>query len=337
MLKVSFIGFGNSVRNYHLPYLDLNKNISVISAFRRKEDRIMDREIENFYPDILFSENLDDLLDNKEIDLIVICTHVDSHAFYAKLALQKGKNVLIEKPFASSIHEAEEIFKIAKEKGLLAIANQNRRFDGDFLTLKKVIESGKLGKLVELESRYDYFKPNASKPEFDRLYGLAVHQIDQIVSLFGRPKKIHPDVRSIYYPTLSDDYIDIDLHYENFKASVKCSIFVKNKTPKFVLYGDKGCFIKFSSGHQKKVFNERNMITIEQEDEENWGEISYLDDFGIEKKEKIPSELTDYSLLYEGIMNAINKGYSKPIKDEEILTVMGILEESLETAKTGAL
>lgn len=333
MLNISFIGFGNSVRNYHLPYIEHHPSLRVINIFRRDVDRLADSESEKHYPDMVFTSNIEDVLSSDNVDLVVICTHSDSHAYYAKLALESGKHILVEKPFARTREEAEEIFNLANSKGLLAFANQNRRYDSDFLTLKKVIDSGKLGKLIELESHYDYFKPQVSKPIFDRLYGLAVHQIDQIVSLFGKPDIVSPDVRSIYYPGQSDDYIDIDLHYSNFKTSVKCSIFVKEHTPKFILYGDKGSFVKFSSGHQSKNKNGRTKLTLTQESKDNWGRLNYINDQGVDVIEHIESEITDYAILYEDIIASVYFSKDKVIKDDEVLTVMDILEKSMEIAR----
>ncbi|WP_033404067.1 Gfo/Idh/MocA family oxidoreductase [Paenibacillus fonticola] len=118
-LSVAYIGFGNSVVNYHLPYLEARPSIKVKSIYRRAEDRIGDTDRENYYPSIQFTTDLDDLWNDAEIELIVVCTHVDSHAYYAKLALEHNKHVLVEKPFAASSEEAQMIFDLAARKGLL--------------------------------------------------------------------------------------------------------------------------------------------------------------------------------------------------------------------------
>jgi predicted dehydrogenase len=333
MLSIAFVGFGNSVVNYHLPYLERKENIRVKSIFRREEDRIGDTEREAWYPYIQFTTNFQEVLDDHEIELIVICTHVDSHAYYAKLALEYDKHVLVEKPFASSVEEAQEIFDLAKSKGLIAMANQNRRFDGDFLTLKKVLDSGVLGEIIEIQSHYDYFNPNNIGKGFGLLHGLAVHTIDQLYSLFGKPENIHYDVRSIYYPGESDDYVDIDFHYGKLKTTVKCSLAVKINHPKFVVHGDKGSFVKFSSGHQKKNPNGPTQVSFETEPESNWGQLSYVDDNGVEHNERVQSEVTDYGILYEKLYQAIKNNQEKPVKDEEVLAVLTILNDGVKAAK----
>ncbi|MFP9130880.1 Gfo/Idh/MocA family oxidoreductase [Niallia sp. BSM11] len=333
MLNIAFVGFGNAVVNYHLPYLERKDQINVKSIFRREEDRIGDTEREAWYPDILFTTSFEEVLNDDEIELIVICTHVDSHVAYAKQALEHNKHVLVEKPFAPTVEEAEEIFDLAKSKGLIAMANQNRRFDGDFLTLKKVIDSGVLGRLIEIQSHYDYFNPQHIQKGFGLLHGLAVHTIDQLYSLFGKPEAIHYDVRSINHPGESDDYVDIDFHYGLLKTTVKCSLAVKINHPKFIVHGDKGSFIKYSSGHQQKNPDGVTKASFEVEPASNWGELSYIDENGIEHNESVKSEITDYGILYEKLYASIKTGAEKPVKDEEVLAVLKILNDGVEAAK----
>lgn len=333
MLTIAFVGYGNSVRNYHLPFIAYQENIRVKKIFRREEDRVNDEAIESHYPEIEFTSNWGDIIGDEEIELVVVCSHVDSHPDYAWKTLRAGKHVLVEKPFTSTSKEAEEIFSFAQENGLIAMANQNRRYDGDFLTLKRVIESGKIGNIVELQSHYNYFRPETVKPGFDLLYGLAVHTIDQVYALFGQPDKTVYDVRSIYFPGKADDYIDIDFYYGHTKITVKCSLFVKTPFPKFTLHGDKGSFIKYSSGHQYKDPNGPTTINLEREASENWGTLSYVDEAGVEHSERVPSEITDYGLLYEGLYQAIKFNKPKPVADSEVLGVLRTLEAGVAAAK----
>lgn len=335
MLSIAFIGFGNSVVNYHLPYLGRQANIHVKSIFRRAEDRIGDTEREGYYPDIYFTTNLDEVMNDSEIELIVICTHADSHDYYARLALAHHKHILVEKPFASTYQEAKDIFDLAKSYNLIAMPNQNRRYDGDFLTLKKVLERGVLGDIIEIQSHYDYFQPQRAHQEFFLLYTMAVHTIDQLYSLYGAPQYIHYDVRSIYFPGETDDYIDIDFHYDTFKTTVKCSLSVKLDYPKFIVHGTKGSFIKYSSGHQSQAPKSAGatVVSFEQEDESNWGTLAYIDEEGKEHLERVPSEVTDYGLLYQQLHDAISYGKDKPIQDHEVLAVLRILEQGMTAAQ----
>jgi len=241
MLVVAYIGFGNSVCRYHLPYVERRKEtIKVKYIYRREEDRVDDMERETWYPNITFTSDIDKVMNDKEVNLIVVNTPDQFHVYYTKLAMNHGKNVLCEKPFAMTAKEAQEVFDEAKEKGVVVMANQNRRFDADMRTVRKVIQSGVLGDIVEVESHYDYYRPSiCERKEFGMLYGLAVHPIDQIIGEFGFPKKLVYDCRSIDNPGESDDYYDIDFYYDHMKAIVKTSFYVKLDYPRFIVHGKK--------------------------------------------------------------------------------------------------
>lgn len=154
MLTMAYIGNGKSTNRYHAPFaLKTGKiNIKKIYARRKTTDWAP-------IPGTAYTQDLEDVLQDPEIQLVAICTPVKSHYELAKQCLLAGKNTLVEKPFTETAAEAQELFDLAKEKGLFLQAYQNRRFDSDFLTVQKVIESGKLGDLLELEMHFDYYRP----------------------------------------------------------------------------------------------------------------------------------------------------------------------------------
>lgn len=335
MLNVAYIGFGNSVCRYHLPYVERRDNIRVKSIYRREVDRIGDTERESYYPSIKFTSNIDDILKDDEIKLIVVNTPNDSHVYYAKLALENNKHVLVEKPFAPTIEEAKEVLDLAKSKGLIAMTNHNRRYDADFLTVKKVIDSGVLGEILEIESHYDYYRPSMNYKGFGMIYGLGVHTIDQIISLLGTPDRINYDVRSLFHPGEADDYMDLDFFYGKMKAIIKTSFVVKTDYPRFIVHGTKGSFIKAAMGHQSSIKDGPGPVQIpfEVEPEENWGKLSYIDDEGIEHNEAVQTEIGDYGIIYDRLYESIFNSKEKPVTDEEIFTVTKILEEATKASK----
>lgn len=108
---------------------------------------------------IHYTDNLDELLNDKDIQVVVVTLKSSLHYEYAKKVLEAGKHCVVEKPFTSSYTQAKELFDLAESKGLMLQCYQNRRFDSDFLTVQKVIESGKLGDLLEFEMHFDYYRP----------------------------------------------------------------------------------------------------------------------------------------------------------------------------------
>lgn len=337
MLVVAYIGFGNSVCRYHLPYVERRKDtVKVKYIYRREEDRIGDEERETWYPDITFTTDIDQVMNDPEVNLIVVNTPDQFHVSYTMQALDHGKNVLCEKPFAMSAKEASEVFAYAKEKGLIAMANQNRRYDADMRTVRKVIESGVLGEILEVESHYDYYRPSiADHVGFGILYGLAVHPIDQIIGQFGKPKKVVYDCRSFDHPGESDDYYDIDFFYDRMKAIVKTSYYVKLDYPRFIVHGRKGSFLMPALGHQsaQKAKPGPVEISFEPLPEDKWGTLSYIDENGQDITKKVPTEIQDYGLIYDNLYDVIFNGGEKVIKDEEVIEVLRIIEEATKAAK----
>ena len=291
----------------------------------------MDRE--QLYPGIVFTSELDDLLNDEEVDLIVVSAPNRFHYDYAKTIIEHGKNGLIEKPLALSSAEARELFALAREKNVILMANQNRRYDCDFLALKGVIESGKCGDIVEVESHYDYYRPEI-RNFVGYMMGLGVHTLDQMISLFGIPERKSYDVRSVFYPHEADDYFDIDLYYDGFKAVVKTCYSVKIKYPKYILHGKKGSFILYDvaahnsdkKGDRKEPYN----ADFTPVSEEKYGTLVYVDDNGTEHTEKVPVYYTDYAKLYDDLYSAIKEGKEKPVRDEETIEVLTIIEEALK-------
>lgn len=330
MLTVAYVGFGNSVRHYHLPYIRSREYIRVKSIYRLEEE--INPEREALYPGIRFTSKLEDILEDGEVQLVVINTPDQWHVSYAVQALEQGKHILVEKPFAPTAKEAEEVFALARRKGLLAYVNQNRRYDADYLVMKEVVESDALGELVEVESHYDYFHPKADK-DADYLYGLGVHILDQMIALFGVPEHYRTHVRGVLEPAGGRDFFELQLFYGTVRVTVSSSEFVKLPNPRFAVHGTRGSFVKMSQGHLSgQVQKEPFSIDYSVEDASNWGTLSCVDDYGNDITCRIPSRVTDYGRVYDDIAAYLEHGKPLPIREEEVLAVLRILEEARKEA-----
>lgn len=331
MLKIGYIGNGKSTNRYHLPFVLQRKNIMVKTIYQRnakneKWDRI---EGANYTTD------LNELLNDPEIQLVVICTTHSSHFEYSKMVLEANKHCLVEKPFMETSEQAKELFSLAKEKNLIVQPYQNRRFDSDFLTVQKVIESGKLGELLELEMHFDYYRPEVPEsitsydPAASYLYGHGCHTLDQVISYFGKPDKIHYDVRQLLGSGRVNDYFDLDLYYGILKISVKSSYFRIKERPSFVVYGKKGCFVKETKDRQEehlKAFYMPNNKDFGVDTFAHYGVITYIDENGDMHEEKVKSVNGDYGRVYDDLYEAIINNKDKTITDEQVLLQMEILE-----------
>ncbi len=335
MLTIGYIGNGKSTNRYHLPFVLQRKNIRVKTIYQRNPNHESWDRIEG----VNYTSDLEELLKDEEIQLIVVCTRLDSHYDYAKLVLDHNKHCLVEKPFMRTSKEAKELFALAEEKGLILQPYQNRRFDSDFLTVQKVIEEGKLGELLELEMHFDYFRPeipegtNSFDVENSFLYGHGCHTLDQVISYFGKPDHVHYDVRQLLGIGRMNDYFDLDLYYGMVKVSVKSSYFRLKQRPSFIVYGKKGVFVKETKDRQEehlKLFYMPENKDFGVDSLEHYGVLTYIDEDGIIREEKIQSVDGDYGRVYDDLYEAIINGKEKAITDEQILLQMEVLEAGIK-------
>ena len=330
MLTIGYVGNGKSANRYHLPFVLERKNIRVKTIFDIDVENVKWEKLEG----VKYTSNINELMDDPEIEVIVICTVQKFHFEYAKMALEHGKNVLCEKPFMNSLAETNEIFRIASEKNLVVQCFQNRRFDSDFLTVQKVIEEGKLGDITELEMHFDYFRPEVptAKTEYSMgdsfLYTHACHTLDQVISYFGMPDDVVYDVRQLMGKGRMNDYFDLDLFYGNMKVSVKSSYFRIKERPSFVVYGKNGMFVKAKKDKQEyhlKLFYMPKNTDFGQDGFEDFGTLTYLEG-GVIHEEKYPSVKGDYGRVYDNLYATIKNGKEQFVKPEQTIKVMEILE-----------
>lgn len=333
MLTIAYIGNGKSTNRYHLPFVLTRDSFRVKTIYSRAGSSWAP------IPGVEYVHDLDAIWDDPEIELVVVCTHMDSHAEFARQALNRGKHVLVEKPFCETPEEASELFALAADRGLLLQCYQNRRFDSDFLTTKKVVASGVLGDLLEVEMHYDYYRPEVPtnhdsgvSAASSFLYGHGVHTIDQVRSWFGRPDEVRYDVRQLLGPGRMNDYFDLDLFYAGVKVSVKSSYFRVKDRPSFVAYGTRGMFVKHTKDRQEehlKVFCLPGQPGFGIDTPEHYGTVTYYDADGTFHEEKVVSEVGDYARVYDGVYESVVNGAPKIVSDDETIDLIAILRDGL--------
>jgi scyllo-inositol 2-dehydrogenase (NADP+) len=179
-INVGLIGYGMASRVFHAPFITATPGLKLTKVLERQSSVSKEE-----YPFVEIVRDVDELLRDESVALIVVATPNSTHFELARRALAAGKNVIVEKPFTITSAEAKELINFASERNLLLSVHQNRRWDGDFLTLQKIIAAGVLGTLVEYEAHYDRFRNYARGgwKESDEgtgvLYDLGAHLIDQ--------------------------------------------------------------------------------------------------------------------------------------------------------------
>ena len=304
-LTVAILGFGLSGRYLQAPFFLANPN------FRLKSILSKNQNPQEIYPSVQVVRDLDNVLNDPEIELVCISTPNETHFDYAKKALLAGKHVLVEKPMTATVAEANELIELAKSKSLMLSIFQNRRFDSDFLTVKSVIESGVLGKLLSYEAHFDRYKPtlNVKKwkevqgPSNGILYDLGSHLIDQTIALFGSPNKVWGETFTQRENSEIDDAFDIRLDYQNLKVTLKASLLVREDLPRYILHGTNGSFVKYGIDMQEdqlKAGLTPNSADFGVEPSKNWG-ILNTDFNGLHFKGNIETLKGNWAMLFQNL------------------------------------
>lgn len=345
-IGVALLGFGLGGRVFHSPFIKAVPGLRLRAIVQRHGD-----EAHNAHPEARVYRSTGDALKDSSIDLVVITTPHKTHYELAKQALLAGKHVVVDKPFTATSAEARELIIIAKDKQLVLAPFHNRRWDGDFKTVRTLLRRGDLGRVVTFESHFDRYVPllrqNTWKESPHRVNGmvfdLGSHLVDQVVTLFGVPKAITAFVRSDRDMTSIDDAFDIVLHYPRMLAYCRASWLAAKPAPRFVLHGTKGSFRKWGADPQEAALIAGVPVPLIsdpgewlREPETDWGTLETALDPGNPSaltQTKVQTEPGDYRAFYANILDAILAKGTLAVSPEDGYRNIRLLEMAHESSK----
>jgi scyllo-inositol 2-dehydrogenase (NADP+) len=335
-IQTAIASFGMSGQVFHGPSLASHLGFEVKTILERTKH--FSRKM---FPVAHIARNYREILNDTAIELIIVNTPDSFHFGMAYEALMAGKHVVVEKPFTLKTEEAEKLIDLANKKKLLLTVYQNRRWDGDFLTIQKLIGSGVLGRLVEFESHFDRYRnfvaADTWKEEGDEyagvLFNLGSHMVDQALVLFGMPIAVTAHLGIVRTGGKVADYYDIRMQYHNFATLLKCSYLVKEAGPRYTLHGTNGSFLKWGIDTQEELLKKGEKpvgADWGKEPEINWGKLN-ADVQGVNIRGKVETEAGNYLAFYNNLYNAIRLGEPIAVKPEQAMQVIRILEICLES------
>jgi scyllo-inositol 2-dehydrogenase (NADP+) len=336
-INVGLIGFGVGGRFFHAPVIQ-----SVPSLKLKKVVERHGVESRKIYPWVQVVSDIADLISDEEIELVVITTPNSSHFDIAKQCLLANKHIVVEKPFTLTSLQAQELIDLAHKQNKVISVHQNRRWDGDFLTVRRLLDSKILGRLVEYESHFDRFR-NASKPGAWReeegvgggvLLDIGTHLIDQAQVLFGLPLMITSDIRMQREFAKVDDNFELILHYDDLKVTLKAGMLVRKESPRFILYGTEGSFVKYGLDPQEKAMRKGLVPSREEnwgiEAPEQWGSL-VTQVSGLKLEGRIETLAGNYPAYYQNVADAITGRAELFVKPEEARNTIRIIELAVES------
>jgi scyllo-inositol 2-dehydrogenase (NADP+) len=335
VIKVGILSYGMSGKVFHAPLLHVNPGFTIAKIMQRTGNNALEQ-----YPYTEIVRNTRDITGDPEIDLVLVNTPDHTHYDFAREALKAGKHVVVEKPFVLNINEGEALIALAAKKGKILTVFQNRRWEGDFLTIRKIIGQNLLGRLVEFEAHFDRFRNfirNSwkEKPENNTgtLYNLGSHLIDQAVVLFGMPSAVYADIRKQRTGAMVDDLFDLSLIYSDIKVTLKGSYLVREPGPRFILHGTEGSFVKHGTDPQEEALNAGHSPDEPgwgTEPEEKWG-ILNTNTGGLHFRGRIETVPGCYPEFYNSLYETLLKGSELAVKPQESLRVIRIIRAAYES------
>ncbi len=339
-LNVGLIGYGLGGATFHAPFITRTPGLHLATVMT--SDPARQAAVRERFPDAGIAANLDELLATQP-DLVAISSPNATHYPLAKAVLEAGAHIVVDKPFAATAEQARELGTIAARVGRLAIPFQNRRWDGDYLTLRHLIDDGSLGDVHLFQSRFDrwrpvrkagWCRPDAEERAEDIVHDLGVHLIDQALQLFGPVKRVYAELRKIDRNIVTSDDMFISLtHASGVQSHLGSTMSAAIPGPRYNVLGTRGSYVKEGVDPQEGVLRAGgtpDSAGYGEEPEELWGVYG-----NGEKEERVRTVTGNYSPFYAAVARAILHGEAPPVTVEQVAEGLDVVGAAFASAARG--
>jgi scyllo-inositol 2-dehydrogenase (NADP+) len=337
-IQTAVIGFGVAGQIFHAAIVHAVPGLELAGIVQRHGD-----DAAKAYPKAKVYRDAEEAFKDPAIHLVVVATPNESHFDLGSRALAAGKHVVIDKPMTLSSGDANALVDLASKKNRIVSAYQNRRWDGDFRTVQRLLDAGTLGKLISFESHFDRWRPQR-KPQVWResgasgggiLWDLGPHLIDQALVLFGNPTHIFADVRSERAGAVMDDAFDVHLYYPALSVFLRSSCMACVPGARFTLRGTQGSYVKYGLDPQEDALKRGERFESASWGEErstDWGTLT-IDDAGTIVSQPLETERGDYRGYYANVRDAILGREPLAVSGAQAARVIRLLELARESSE----
>lgn len=334
-VRVGLCGYGLAGRAFHAPLIQAVPGLELVAVATSDAAKVRAD-----LPDIAVDSDPLALATSGQVDLVVIATPNDSHASIARSALAAGKHVIVEKPFTVDLAEARELITLARRHGVLLSAFHNRRWDSDFLTIRRAIAEGLVGSVTHFESHFDRFRPEVwgrwreqPRPGSGAWFDIGPHLVDQALQLFGLPDRVQGNFAKQRKGAVTDDWANVVLDYGEQRVILHTGSLTAGGTARFTVHGTEGSLVKRLADRQ-----EQQLRAGARPGDPGWGEdpdpLVAFDKSG--QSRALPSVAGDQRLYYRGIVEALNGRMDTVVTPLQALAVMAVMEAAAESARKHA-
>ena len=326
-LRVGVVGYGFAGKTFHAPVLAGVPGLDLAAVASSDAAKV-----QADWPGMAVDADPHGLFARPDIDLVVIATPNDSHHSLARAALLAGKHVVVDKPFTQTLAEAQDLAGLARTTGKLLAVFQNRRFDGDFLTLRSLLEAGTLGPIVYVESHFDRYRPQVLPRWRDRPGAggiwpdLGAHLADQALQLFGAPVAINADMAPIREGAVTEDYFHVQLRYASgLRVVLHSTTLAAEAAPRFLVHGRLGSYSKHGVDPQEDALKAGGRPSLDALGD--WGRDDRDGLLTLPAEQRsVPTLPGNYLAYYAAVRDAINEKATNPVPPEQAVELMALLE-----------
>lgn len=320
-IQVGLVGHGYAAQTFHWPLLSALPEYEVCAVMSSRSPADL--------PSVAVYESIDELLAHPGLSLVVVTAPNDLHFALGQKILQAGKHLVLEKPMTITLAEAQSLMQLAREQQCLLTVFHNRRWDGDFLTVQKILSEQLLGDVKYFESRFDRFRPNVRDRWRENAgagagiwFDLGPHLVDQALLLFGWPDAVSARLGALREHSKNTDYFHVQLHYPGLEVVLHASPFCAAPTERFRVEGTRGSYHKAGLDPQESQLKD--------------GLAPNHPDFGLapadagthydgQQAHRLRTERGCYTAFYQQLANAIARGGPLPVTAAQACAVMAIL------------
>ncbi|MGW4290172.1 Gfo/Idh/MocA family protein [Streptomyces sp. NPDC004673] len=345
-LRVGLIGYGLAGSVFHAPLIAATDGLVLDTVVTSNPERQEQARAE--FPDVRVAATPEELLERAgELDLVVIASPNKTHVPLATAAIKAGLPVVVDKPISGTAAEARELAALADEHGVLLSVFQNRRWDNDFLTLRKLVADGDLGDVWRFESRFERWRPqlkggwreSGDPAEIGGLlYDLGSHVVDQALVLFGPVTEVYAEavVRRDGAETDDDTFLALT-HVSGVRSHLYVSAATAQLGPRFRVLGSRAGFVKYGLDPQEAALRDGARPDTEAawgvEEESLWGRLGAGESpvtGGGTAVETLPG---DYPAYYAAVAAAVRGTGPNPVTALEAAETLDVLEAARRSAR----
>jgi scyllo-inositol 2-dehydrogenase (NADP+) len=338
-IGVGLVGYGLGGSVFHAPLIQAEPGLRLHAVATSRADQV-GREL----PGVRVVASAEELLEDPAVELVVVAAPNAVHHRLAAAALGAGRHVVVDKPFTLSVAEADELIALAAAADRRLSVFHNRRWDGDFLTVRRCLEAGLLGEVSSFASRYDRFRPvpkggwkEEAVPGSGVLWDLGPHLVDQALELFGMPATVWADLAVQRPGVEAVDYVHLVLGYGRLRVLLHAGMEVREPGPRFEVHGDRGSFVAWGMDTQEEALRAGG-----RPGDPGWGSeppdrhgTLACEVAGLELHARVTGVPGDYGAFYAAMAAAVAGDGPVPVAPPEARATVLLIELALQSSRDG--